>query len=70
MGYVVDLMNYLATHPLILVTLFLLYLLIFSLSIIWSARKPGANPFKCDVKKPYKSLVTDCDVRDRVLKVG
>ncbi|ELT89885.1 hypothetical protein CAPTEDRAFT_174975 [Capitella teleta] len=63
-------LEYLVAHPGLVVSLFLLYVFIYVLSILLSGRKPGRNPFRTDSARKPKELVTDQATRDQRLKQG
>ena len=70
MAIVADVIEYLAANPGILVTVFLLYVFIYALSVLLSGPKPGPNPFRVDKSRAPQQLVTDQAQRDKVLKQG
>ena len=70
MGFVATFFDYIAAHPGILLFGVLLYVFIFFLSLFFTKPAPDKNPFKNDMRKTPKPLVTDTNVRDRVLKQG
>ncbi|KAL3857332.1 hypothetical protein ACJMK2_012010 [Sinanodonta woodiana] len=60
--------EYLLSSPSLLITLFLLYVFVYCLSLMFSGPKPGPNPFSAQWVKPPKDLVTDHAARNKVLK--
>ncbi|XP_060078415.1 all-trans-retinol 13,14-reductase-like [Ylistrum balloti] len=63
-----DLFEYFLSRPWLLLVLFLLYVFIYALSVLMSGPRPGKNPFSVSHIKPVGDLVTDKQVRDRVIK--
>jgi len=57
-------------HPSVLVFSFVLYCLIFYVSLMFTKGKPGKNPFLGDCRKPSQSFVHDKAERDKILKQG
>ena len=70
MAFIVSVIEYFVSNPSILVTLFLLYVFVFVLSMLLVRPPPGKNPFRFDARKPQKPLVTDQKARDAVIKQG
>ena len=70
MSVIVDFINYFVANPGFLIIGALLYVFIFALSLFFTKPAPGKNPFKYDLRKEQKPLVTDQKVRDGVIKQG
>jgi len=69
-GFAGTAVEWLLAHPWIVIGAFLVYVVFFILSVLFSKPKPGKNPFGFDAAKAPKPLVTDHAIRDRVLKQG
>lgn len=70
MALLSGIINYLVAHPGVVVTIFLLYVFIYVLSIFLSGPRPGRNPFRKDCARKPEPLQTDQAARDKRLKQG
>ncbi|XP_074658852.1 all-trans-retinol 13,14-reductase-like [Tubulanus polymorphus] len=70
MGLVTNVIEYLIANPKVILGLFCLYVLLFALSLLFSSKKPGPNPFADSTIQPPRPKVFDQAKRDQVLKQG
>ncbi|XP_046380496.2 all-trans-retinol 13,14-reductase-like [Haliotis rufescens] len=62
------LVDYLFKNPSIVLWLLLIYVFIYTLSVLFGGARPGRNPVACDARRPREPLVLEHKVRDAVLK--
>ena len=70
MSVIGNIFGFFVEHPGLIIVAFLIYVFVFALSVLFSGPKPGPNPFKKNLAREPKPLVTDQAARDRVLKQG
>ncbi|ESO08037.1 hypothetical protein HELRODRAFT_110282 [Helobdella robusta] len=72
MSIILDIANYFVEHPILMVLMFLIYLILFGISVVLfgQAPKPNSNPFCFDATKRPEPLVISQAERNKVLKQG
>ncbi|OWF41588.1 putative all-trans-retinol 13,14-reductase [Mizuhopecten yessoensis] len=63
-----EFLEYFISRPWLILVVFLLYVIMYALSVMLTGPKSGKNPFSASHIKPVGDLVTDKQVRDRVIK--